>query len=370
MAERKKDYPCLMCKKHVKKNDEAGGVQCCQCDLWVHAMTCAGMSRAVFNVHAEVGEHVGSTTWKCASCCSFAAKIAKRVELVEKDVAGVKTKQSEHEVEIGNLKREVAELKAARAADKEVPVTVQRDTKTAVFSELREREQRCHNLVIRGLPEAVVAGAGDEQTARDADMAKVAELIAKLELQVGASAVSTTTRLNNSAGDDDKPRQLLVGFKNSDDRKVLLQAANKLARLPEPWKSVFVSPDLTKWQRQEEQELLKKADEMTQALSEDEAKNWRFRRVGRPGNRKIAKVPVQAGRGRADRTAEAGVVAPTASDDEVAGAVSNRSASASSRQSGSSASGSPRRSRRQGARGANVQSKSGQGAGYRGRGGQ
>ena len=63
MSGRKKDYPCIMCKKHVKKEDAAGGVQCCQCDLWVHAMTCAGMTRAVFDVHAAVHAHHGSTMW-------------------------------------------------------------------------------------------------------------------------------------------------------------------------------------------------------------------------------------------------------------------------------------------------------------------
>ena len=267
---RKTDYPCLVCKKHVKKGDENGAVKCCLCGLWLHALTCAGLSKEVFAFIKGENAHWGETSWKCVSCASFAKKIDMRMVAMEKEVENVKGTVSEHDKKISDLEREVKSLKDARAADKEAPAKMQRDTKTAVFSELREREQRGHNVVIRGLPE--VAGAASEQAARDEDLAKVTELIAKLELQLEASAVVSTTRLNGS-GDDDKPRQLLVNFRNSGDKNELLGSCKKLARLPEPWKSVYVAPDLTKWQRQEEKEMLKKAEELTSRLNDEESKN-------------------------------------------------------------------------------------------------
>ena len=47
MPDRKKDYPCISCKVHVKKNDKA--VKCSLCDLWIH-QACEGMSNETFNV--------------------------------------------------------------------------------------------------------------------------------------------------------------------------------------------------------------------------------------------------------------------------------------------------------------------------------
>ena len=42
---RKKDFPCLKCDMHVKKNEHA--VQCSLCELWVHK-TCADISDVLF----------------------------------------------------------------------------------------------------------------------------------------------------------------------------------------------------------------------------------------------------------------------------------------------------------------------------------
>ena len=293
MAPAKVKHPCLICKENVGNEAGTDGVQCCICDLWVHAMKCAKLSKEVYQYIKGEASHHGGASWRCDACISFASKVNARMTAVEKDVEGVKVKQGEHDKQIADLKQEVEDLKAARTADKAKVAETQQEVKTSVFHELREREQRSNSVVIRGLPEPAAA---NEQAGLEADMAKVNELIAALELQMEATAVRSTKRLGTIGDANDanhKPRQILVSFKDPIDQENVLKSSSKLAKLA-PWKSVYVSRDLTKWQRQEEQGLLQQAKEMTEALGEDDAKNWEFRRVGQPGNRRIAKVPIRS----------------------------------------------------------------------------
>ena len=83
---RKKNYPCLRCKVHVKQNEKA--VQCSLCDLWVHK-DCEGMSDETFNVLDLQNEEMGQCSWHCGSCHSYARKFDKRMKNLEKRVQDI-----------------------------------------------------------------------------------------------------------------------------------------------------------------------------------------------------------------------------------------------------------------------------------------
>ena len=93
--------------------------------------------------------------------------------------------------------------------------------------------------------------------------------------------------------DTPSPRPLLIGFKTEDGRDAVLEKSPLLGDKDEPWSSVNVVMDLTKCQRKEEKKLRDTASKKNAELGEDEEGNWRWKVVGRRGERKMVKVLIQ-----------------------------------------------------------------------------
>ena len=146
--------------------------------------------------------------------------------------------------------------------------------------------------MIHGLPEAPAA-IKEGKLRRDADLAKLQEMIVKLELEIDTSRkVRSAARLGGKKGESARP--LLVAFRDANDQEEVLLSAKKLSSCDAEWKSVRVLQDLTKIQRQEDRLLREEASELAAKLDETEAKNWEFKVVGRRGARRVVKVPVNA----------------------------------------------------------------------------
>ena len=94
---RKKDYPCLVCDVHVKKNDAA--IQCNLCDLWVH-QKCAKISDALFKELVYQAENNGGATWSCKSCRCASAKLNKQLTEVYKRVETLEAGKKDQDLEI------------------------------------------------------------------------------------------------------------------------------------------------------------------------------------------------------------------------------------------------------------------------------
>ena len=291
--ERKKEYPCLRCKKHVKKDIEA--IQCGVCELWLH-VHCPGaddpeVSKDLYKALVTQKTLTGNAYWVCGSCTKFAAKLDARVTALSKALDDVEKRVGTHDTEIEALKKDVAKLQqdAKDTNNKAKPDVVREKVTDAVFKELRERDAKRHNVVVHGLPEALRA-VTDGKARREADIVKLQDMFAVLGVELDASRkVRTVTRLGTK-GDDARP--LLVSFRDSDDQVAVLDNASKLNRAADAvWKGVRILQDLTKIQRQEDKLLRQECDELAAKLSDEEAKNWRFRVVGRRGARRVAKVP-------------------------------------------------------------------------------
>ena len=67
-----------------------------------------------------------------------------------------------------------------------------------------------------------------------------------LELDIGEQI--KFSRLLGEIGKrkDSCPWQLLIGLKRKEDKELLLDNAHKLAKAPEPWNFIGLSPDLTR----------------------------------------------------------------------------------------------------------------------------
>ena len=156
----KKDYPCISCKVHVKKNDKA--VKCSLCDLWIH-QACEGMSNETFNVLDTQNRDQGSTYWCCKSCRSYAAKFDKRMKELNSRLQDVEDNVEKNAGEIADLTKQLSHLKTSVDKSSKMEISVQKNATTAVFSEMRERETRRNNVVIHGLtePPASIENGGD-----------------------------------------------------------------------------------------------------------------------------------------------------------------------------------------------------------------
>ena len=63
--------------------------------------------------------------------------------------------------------------------------------------------------------------------------------------------------------------------------------------MADDWKKVSVVQDLTKIQREEEKALKDECTQLAAKLSEDDAKNWQYKVVGKRGSRKVLKVQIK-----------------------------------------------------------------------------
>ena len=237
---RKKDYPCLRCKKHVKKDIEA--IQCGVCELWLH-VHCPGadepeVSKDLYKALVTQKTLTGNAYWVCGSCTKFAAKLDARVTALSKALDAIEKRVGTHDTEIDALKKDVAKLQqdAKDTNDKAKPDVVREKITGAVFKELRERDAKRHNVVVHGLPEALRA-ITDGKARREADIAKLQDMFAVLGVELDASRkVRTVTRLGTK-GDDARP--LLVSFRDSEDQVAVLDNASKLNRAADAmWKGV------------------------------------------------------------------------------------------------------------------------------------
>ena len=120
------------------------------------------------------------------------------------------------------------------------------------------------------------------------DERKVKELWEQMEVEVEEGETEVKFRAGKQK-EDGKPRPLILTVKDAEKRERLLDSGRKLAR-KEGWKKVFVAPDLTPRQREEEKkkenERKKEAEEKTKKDQED-GKNGRWIVVGKRGRRRV-----------------------------------------------------------------------------------
>jgi hypothetical protein len=301
-AERKKDYPCLKCDKHVKKNDSA--VLCNMCEMWIHK-DCAKLNDALFDHLVKQQKHVGSIYWSCVSCTSFSAKFHASLGRIDNRVKAVETTVEKQSTDIAALQDKVKDmgekLDNSKETDGKMRAEVQENAEIAVFSEMRDRENRRNNIVVHGLTEPD-AKIKDKTNRIAKDMEKIQDLFSKLEVTIEADdVVKYARRLGERPVGDAGPRPLLIGFKSLDSKQTILDNTRKLSEKEDVWSNVSVISDLTKRQREEEKKMRQEADRLNAERSKEDEKNWLWKVVGRRGERRLVKTKPVEETGRSTR---------------------------------------------------------------------
>ena len=151
-------------------------------------------------------------------------------------------------------KVEKIEMKAERAnervegAEKEVTSGMERtkaEVKEDVRSEMALREEKTDRFAIYGLEETK---EDDSVKWRELEQKKVEELIGKIGIQ---GKVEVKHRAGRQREEGAKPRPVIVKAEDGEMRDKLLRNARKLSTMEET-KRVYIAPDLTPQQREED----------------------------------------------------------------------------------------------------------------------
>ena len=113
--------------------------------------------------------------------------------------------------------------------------------------------------------------AADEKELKEDDMEGVQSLFDQLGLRMSVDNVLIGVRRLGKIRTDGEPRPLLLIFKRKEDRDQMIDRAPRLSReQDEYWRSISIVADLTQKQRQLEQAMSKKAEELNLARSRDD----------------------------------------------------------------------------------------------------
>ena len=290
--QRKKDFPCLKCEIHVKKNDCA--IQCQLCDLWIH-QKCAEMSDVLFKELVFQIENGGGAFWSCKSCRAATAKLNKKITEIYKKVEELETETKDNRIEIQTVKADLADTNrridklSENSRDKEAA------SHDAVFRELKDREERKNNLLIHNLEEpGPEVRLGKER--KEIDIKSLMKVMETINIRINMDVdVKYVRRLGEKK---DSTRPLLVGLTDPSTRVAILNNAAKLANTQ--FSTISLVPDLTKRQRDEDEEV-RKICETRNGERSGEDLNFIWKPLGPRGSRRPVKTRIQREQERTTR---------------------------------------------------------------------
>ena len=274
-------FPCLRCRKEVKKNTRS--VRCSTCEYWVHA-DCEGMANELFNLLANPEKYgaAGGVRWNCVSCQLSADKIEKIVKNMEGKIQAVADRVSGTEAAVSGLGGRVDKLEKAKQNEEAVIDKKDQRVRSDILEEMRERECRRLNLVLYKVGECADEKATGAQR-MSWDRQSVLNIAGELRVDMNEDTIKFCRRVGDKK---DLPRPLVIGFHLEADRSNLLRRARDLEKTI--FKDVSIVPDLTRLQRKEAE---KRNDNRSE---EDIAKNLEWAVVGTRGERRLVKTTARA----------------------------------------------------------------------------
>ena len=230
-------------------------------------------------------ELFGSSAFLCKTCCKVVTKVKQGMKELENKVKSLEKENEDMRKELEAVKAKVGMCEGAVKIVQTGLETAKVEVREEMRSELKEKEERADNIVIYGLRESDKVD-GKERMKDDGD--KVREMCAEIEAEMEDEEIEVKFRAGKKR-EDGKARPLIVKIRDVENREKILANARKLARKDE-WKRVFLAPDLTARQREEEKkkedERKKEAEEKTRKVVA-EGKMGKFIVVGQRDRRRI-----------------------------------------------------------------------------------
>lgn len=276
-----KQYPCLICEVHIKKSETC--VQCYLCEEYTHP-DCSNINKTFLDYLCAEQKEGNNFLWSCKKCDKVAKTLDKRVKALSKEITDMKktitSMQNQHE----DLSKEVNTVNEKCEKNKQNISENNVLTKNAIFAELREREERKGNVVIFGVPEAGprVTQAMDKK-AHDCEW--ICDIASAVGIRMNNNDMKFIKRLGDKSGSDE-PRPTLLGLRNVDMKKDLVNSSRHLKN-DRDFGDIYIVPDLTQQQREEEVELGREAHRRNADLDTESALNMEWKVVGIKGEKRL-----------------------------------------------------------------------------------
>ena len=192
-------------------------------------------------------------------------------------------KMEEHQK---NLKDEISKIKEEKSKDNNKTKEGLDKNDAHLLQEINDRKARENNIIIHGLEEKVTEDV-EERRKHDAEKANKVMAACKVDAKIG-EGITKTIRLGKFEKDKGK-RPLLVVLEKADIKKEIFRNIKHLHQVEE-FSKIGITNDLTKNEREQEQELRTRAKQMTEKSEEGEIYQVR----GPPWARKIVKIQAKS----------------------------------------------------------------------------
>ena len=248
---------CLRCKKDVLDGEK--GIACGGCEFWFHAK-CEKVSAELYRaiVSFEEKKEGSKLVWYCACCAKTVERVEKTIGILKAEVEKLKARVISLE---SNESLRVSEGPSERAAVDGASGLVRNEVgivRSEVVSwpvrqqvnEAMEIERRKDKLVISGIKES------------DDAEEKVGEILLEMGYRKAFQVVERVGRLGGPGRSKD--RLIRVKLDTISDKWRLIAGAKKLAGSSN-FKDVYIMPDLTRKQADEDRQLRLKLKELREA---------------------------------------------------------------------------------------------------------
>ena len=222
------DKPCAKCDGVI--HDLVKALQCEFCSEWV-CLHCTEMPEPVYD--AIMDNNIPNFIWTCDRCVNAVPTIKNLTNMLQ----GVKQEQEESRVQMNQLNTRVERL------EESIDDKVQK-----AIDNYREREARKFNVIIHNICEPTSEEAADRKVE---DREQVVDMIEN-GLDVEQVEIQSIVRLGKKI--EGKSRLTKVTLDSVKSKRELLNNAKKL-RNSEKWGRVYITPDLSPHEREENKKL-------------------------------------------------------------------------------------------------------------------
>ena len=297
-------YPCGNCAKDVAKNSKS--VACNVCELWFHVKCIDGMTDDFYESCVYAAATWGCSAFFCKCCRKATAKMSKSIGELKDEVKRLEKRLDELEKGKETVAQRVTQVEeraervtvGLEGVEREIISGMEKakeEAKKEMKKERRIEEKISENITVYGLAESEKETV-NEQNEEDKD--KIVEMARVMGVEIGDVEIKFRAGRPREDGDT-RPRPLIVKIADGETRAKMLENGRKLAR-DDDWRRVFVSPELTREQREEERKKEKERKEDAEKRSKEAKKDKRMVKyivVGRGERRRVIEVA---------RTAEVG----------------------------------------------------------------
>ena len=232
---------CGKCKNTVRVNQK--GLECDGCSIWWH-ITCEKTSESYFKLINDREPNMNNVKWFCSSCLpalsqfdqikQTQAKLDNQMTNLESMMRRLEKREEEFDKRVENIENLIEQKVNER------------------FDERVAKESRKTNIIIHGLKESK---KNDPKARKDEDLKEVQQIAAALNASV---KVSGCIRLG--ARQEKVKRPLKVELKTVGEKVALLKASRGL-RSVKKYEKVFINPDLTPKERENDKKIIKQLKE-------------------------------------------------------------------------------------------------------------